>query len=682
MFPIPRAPLVCASCKSPAPRIAVQARPMQWLRPRDIRDDVTMQIGGAAWTVFREEPRSDDVRQGALGNCWFVGALSVVAERPDLIRNMFLGGSDQINPNGAYQLRLCRDGLWHVVLVDDLFPCTNLDMLAYSKAARRQIWVPLVEKAAAKLFKCYQHLSSGTLSEALTQFTGYATDQIFLGGAGQFGNSPEAKTSEAIAALVTAHAAEFKEDEIWAKLMKAKELGFIMGTACVGRSDTKEKDLGLQAPHAYAVLDIREVAGFRLAKLRNPWGIESWKGDWSPNSKKWTEFPAIKDLLKPEREDGGVFWVTWEDWREYFASCEICRVRNPEWTEIRSAGFWLPSAVGLGDAVEFSCFVETDVDIAIYQEGHMKRQANTSHMMDLGFGILRKDDDGESYTLVDDTVRKMQPLVSKAVCLQEGTYLVVPICFNQLAVPEPRKYVFATHSSQPLLIEKKACEPRWLSEVMIQRTMKHGTRREIVPASQGPVCTYIYSSSERDGECGITVVAENKSPYYCLNVGLDCGESPGMVSSRGTLISQDVIGPNSRALLFVLSPMQGAEKYGYSLQQSFDITQGGVEMHIPELDPQSRVDQIHQAIPHTGPANEQSTLQNSQLSDILRNIQSMGQNAAAQPRTVPATVPAAPGSAADTEMDAAAMEEEMLQAAIRASLGDSSDPGTGGSDKS
>merc|ERR1711988_1847790 len=127
-IPIPRPPLVCASCKHTAPRIAVAARPTQWLRPRDIRDDVTMQIGGAPWVLFREEPRSDDVRQGALGNCWFVGALSVAAEQPELIRKMFLVATDSVNPNAAYQLRLCRDGRWQTVLVDDVFPCTDLDM--------------------------------------------------------------------------------------------------------------------------------------------------------------------------------------------------------------------------------------------------------------------------------------------------------------------------------------------------------------------------------------------------------------------------------------------------------------------------------------------------------------------------------------------------------------------------
>lgn len=54
---------------------------------------------------------------------------------------------------------------------------------------------------------------------------------------------------------------------------------------------------------------------FRLVKLRNPWGKESWNGDWSANSDLWTQ--SMKNKLKLSSNEKGTFWMCFQDFIKY-----------------------------------------------------------------------------------------------------------------------------------------------------------------------------------------------------------------------------------------------------------------------------------------------------------------------------------------------------------------------------
>ena len=79
----------------------------------------------------------------------------------------------QLSPQGAYGVKLCKDGLWRAIVVDDFFPATNHGRrLAFAEPTRDQLWVPLLEKAMAKLHGSYRAIESGGFTEGMAILTG------------------------------------------------------------------------------------------------------------------------------------------------------------------------------------------------------------------------------------------------------------------------------------------------------------------------------------------------------------------------------------------------------------------------------------------------------------------------------------------------------------------------------
>lgn len=110
-----------------------------------------------------------DPNQGQLGDCWIVAAASCVAQTPKRIRKLFV--TDDLNENGVYTVQLYSMGIPVTVTVDDYLPFmweNNAYKLRYAAASEdKALWMPILEKAAAKLYGNYEQLIGGNLGPAI-----------------------------------------------------------------------------------------------------------------------------------------------------------------------------------------------------------------------------------------------------------------------------------------------------------------------------------------------------------------------------------------------------------------------------------------------------------------------------------------------------------------------------------
>ena len=84
-----------------------------------------------------------------------------------------------------------------------------------------------------------------------------------------------------------------------------------------GTSNTELTTEGLTQAHVYTILDSHIVEGTRLLRIRNPWGVETYKGPWSDgDASRWDQ--SLQQEAKtfrerfPElykKEDNGIFFI-------------------------------------------------------------------------------------------------------------------------------------------------------------------------------------------------------------------------------------------------------------------------------------------------------------------------------------------------------------------------------------
>ena len=119
------------------------------------------------------------LQQGQIANLWFLNALSLVASRPSLLRNLFVATGQE--KQGRFCIQFFKEERWLNVFIDDCLPCNYLGVPLFTTSIDpNEIWPMLLEKAYAKLHGCYESLIRGQVEYALRDLTGGTVQRISL----------------------------------------------------------------------------------------------------------------------------------------------------------------------------------------------------------------------------------------------------------------------------------------------------------------------------------------------------------------------------------------------------------------------------------------------------------------------------------------------------------------------
>ncbi|KAF8597839.1 cysteine proteinase [Ceratobasidium sp. AG-I] len=337
--------------------------PSDVMRVTQIFDEPKFFIDGANWS---------DIMQGRLGDCWLLSALATVSTMEDLVEKICVARDEKV---GVYGFIFYRDSGWVDIIVDDLLYISipkyeelsrtekNLyhnDKDRYNIGARKggqslyfaksgtdnETWVPLLEKAYAKLHGDYAAIDGGLAADAIEDLTG-GVSTIF-------------------------HIHDILDvDQFWdeelSKVNQDRLFGCYLYKLVGGEEDMTVN--GLFAGHAYSIISAIEVNNKRFVRVRNPWGKTEWTGAWSDGSKEWTpEWLALLPELKHKFGNDGEFLMEYGDFLRTWTMIERSRLFDRGW---KMSSMWLnvnsrnfPCAWNFGD-VSFTFSVTEDTPAVI-----------------------------------------------------------------------------------------------------------------------------------------------------------------------------------------------------------------------------------------------------------------------------------------------------------------------------
>lgn len=424
-----------------------------WKRPHELVDKPRLFVEGAS---------ANDVTQGQLGNCWYVAACATLAGVKELWHKVIPDYKDQeygdIHP-GIFHFRFWRFGEWLDVVIDDLLPTIEGQLIFTHSREKGEFWCALLEKAYAKLHGSYEALEGGNLSDALVDLTSGVSAHLDLTIGGYIEDfekrkqlfkmmSKEMSDHALMCCAITPHSHEEAEMRTNVGLVKGHAYGI---TAC--------RKINIGDTGLFSIF--RGVQKVRMIRLKNPWGEREWNGAFSDGSPEWSKVSASeREKLGLTFEDDGEFWMTFEDFVQHFTDLSICFLINTKflsfsktWYESIFFSSWTIGVRGhntdraggcpnhkdtflRNPQYRFDIKDETDdVIFQLMQKDTRDRKQDGIQSLVIGFHIM-KVEENRRYRVhrIHDSVATSDYIRTRAIFLREqlkqGRYVIIPTTFK------------------------------------------------------------------------------------------------------------------------------------------------------------------------------------------------------------------------------------------------------------
>ena len=362
-----------------------------WLRPEDF-------YGKGKYNMFEGGVSMDDIKQGEIGDCYFLSTLAALAEWPHRIERLLV--AKEKNDQGCYAVRICDMGEWKEVILDDFFPCYADDKnLSFAKGNGGELWVILIEKAWAKLYGSFAKIEAGLTREALHDLTGAPTRYFALENMN-----------------------DQQKDKLWTEIIQGDKMDFVMTCGSYGSNDSECKD-GIFFGHAYSLISAHEVTTKqgkeKLLRIRNPHSKGEWTGAWSDESPLWEQNPAVKSQVPWSDKDDGTFFMSWKDFFGYYEDLEICKCHD----EYHYNSLRVSAAPKTTVYLKLVVAKEGKYYITCNQQSNRHHPDSEKFQHSVGFVIIVKSDGKGGYEFVDGRYKQDREIWTDGH-LKAGEYYV------------------------------------------------------------------------------------------------------------------------------------------------------------------------------------------------------------------------------------------------------------------